>query len=667
MRVPYKAYLIGEYLPLSKDFLPAIIATFGEGYAYQDFTFRPQSIDTQNERLPENASYLVRALSKIGHCPKVLRRTGGEPGLGSSSADFLAHLHGGFEFRSVQDLLNLYRSSSLPGSGYDFVAQAMALSLSSSQKSSPTLHFLNSEYVDQEAPLEFRVFRRVQSDKKVVTHQHLSDSKELVAKLLANTATVAELKDLVLKAWQDLKTSNFKGLNQVFRAYTEILAQHKLVAPDLLKMNLDDSHGILAWKGSGSLLSDLIVAFVDPTRAERAHQKLQEFGFKRVPTEEHNPGATSLVGGLKHSSAAASVSSPKWVSAFMPANIAWLKYMGKIQVGAESQASTPSVSSTFSKLGTFTMIYDKNDPSALGEFSIQSQRLQNVVSQLRLQDPNLTESENEKIRNHFRKILPIWEGIARDYRLSLRPNFSIHLLDWRTLNSFPVAAGIASSASSFASFTLAFCAFSVVDLNRFKNLFLKIEFRQKLADLSRLGSGSSCRSFFGPMTEWTSDGVSPWVEEEFASNVWDHRILVCSHDRKEVSSSEAHRRVVTSPLYQEWLSESQNRMNQFKQAYRVGDWKTMSHIAEKNYKDMHQLFRTSAQSFDYFNAKTRSLLQFLEAERSEWDLITMDAGPNIHLTCVDRDFSEDFLKRLACFEISILADRFSRGGTFWSS
>ena len=48
--------------------------------------------------------------------------------------------------------------------------------------------------------------------------------------------------------------------------------------------------------------------------------------------------------------------------------------------------------------------------------------------------------------------------------------------------------------------------------------------------------------------------------------------------------------------------------------------------------EMHELFHTANPSFTYFTEKTHELLTWLRpiAHRSDWPILTLDAGPNLH-------------------------------------
>ena len=64
------------------------------------------------------------------------------------------------------------------------------------------------------------------------------------------------------------------------------------------------------------------------------------------------------------------------------------------------------------------------------------------------------------------------------------------------------------------------------------------------------------------------------------------------------------------------------------------DWPAAQQIVWDEFMDMHHLFETASKPFSYLNDTNRQVLSYFEKYwESEGDgpLITMDAGPNIHL------------------------------------
>lgn len=233
----------------------------------------------------------------------------------------------------------------------------------------------------------------------------------------------------------------------------------------------------------------------------------------------------------------------------------------------------------------------------------------------------------------------------------------------RSANTFPQAAGIASSASSFAALTAASIAYFSSDLARAKALIAASDaasapFRESLAQLSREGSGSSCRSFGGPFVSWENETVTP-----VASNLppLSDLVVVVSGGKKEVGSSEAHRRVLTSPHWSGRVARAEARYHLLLPAIVRGDFSAFAELARADSDDMHDLFETSVPSFGYRTAATREVIDYLPQVGSPY-AVTLDAGPNVHV--IVPQATESFWKQrlVARFpEHPLLVDRQGAG------
>jgi diphosphomevalonate decarboxylase len=116
----------------------------------------------------------------------------------------------------------------------------------------------------------------------------------------------------------------------------------------------------------------------------------------------------------------------------------------------------------------------------------------------------------------------------------------------------------------------------------------------------------------------------------------EHVVFVVSGDRKAVSSSEAHRRVVTSELFSGRIERAGRRLDELLQTLRrsttdVAAWNQAADLVWAESWDMHALFETSRPPFGYFVPGSVSVL----SELRHWvgarqPLVTMDAGPNVH-------------------------------------
>ena len=192
-------------------------------------------------------------------------------------------------------------------------------------------------------------------------------------------------------------------------------------------------------------------------------------------------------------------------------------------------------------------------------------------------------------------------------------------------NNFPHSSGLASSASSFAALTkCAVLALSELTQKPAPSL-------TEQAQLSRLGSGSSCRSFYAPWVLWQEDRVEP-IDIPYQQLI--HQVIVVSNQQKKVSSSEAHKRVVTSPLYTQRIPKAEQQLQDLLQAFTKKDWELAYQICWREFQDMHQLFSTCQQPFSYMSEHSLKVLSALTAfwrDQKDGPIVTMDAGPNIHL------------------------------------
>ena len=232
-------------------------------------------------------------------------------------------------------------------------------------------------------------------------------------------------------------------------------------------------------------------------------------------------------------------------------------------------------------------------------------------------------------------------------------------------NNFPMASGIASSASGFAALTVAASA----------ALGLRLDATQ-LSAVARQASGSASRSLFGGFVEWERGWGEGESEEERGeregesllsphSTFLDSRsvahqmhdeehwalrdvIAIVSAGAKRVSSSSGHRLAATSPFnaartqcVSEWLAT-------VRRAIAERDFSLLGPVLEADALAMHAVMMTSAPSLLYWQAGTLDVLHAVRAWREEEGVpvyFTIDAGPNVHLIC-EADTAAEVERRL---------------------
>jgi diphosphomevalonate decarboxylase len=289
----------------------------------------------------------------------------------------------------------------------------------------------------------------------------------------------------------------------------------------------------------------------------------------------------------------------KWF-AQAPANIALIKYMGKTDP-TQNIPTNPSLSYTLNDLLSFCEIESHSGHEDIWE---------------PLDIPGVTGFDiSQAAQARFLKHLQFLKG-----EFGYQGGLTV-----RSCNNFPMSSGLASSASSFAALTKCACiAFSEVNS-------LPQPDEQQMAILSRQGSGSSCRSFFSPWALWVDKKVDA-ISMPYPELI--HHAVIVSHEEKHVPSSEAHQRVTTSPLFKDRPARARENLHTLQQCLTDDDWRGAYEVVWKEFWDMHQLFQTSAEPFQYINDDVNAVLKTCQQvwdEHNDGPLVTMDAGPNIHL------------------------------------
>jgi diphosphomevalonate decarboxylase len=299
-------------------------------------------------------------------------------------------------------------------------------------------------------------------------------------------------------------------------------------------------------------------------------------------------------------------------TATAPSNIALVKYMGKVDPGADAGAKNVPTNTSLS----FTL------PHLLSYVQIEH-------------DPSLAKDVWEPLVAYegktFERLALSEKGAARflAHLQFLKNQFGFDgFFKVRSANRFPSDCGLASSASSFAALTkAAFEALSSLTGRPLPSV-------QEAANASRLGSGSSCRSFFAPWSIWVSETVADVPELKSFGDLL-HQVVVVDERVKAVSSSEAHKRVTTSALFAGRPERADRRALEFIAALRKDEWREAFEIAWAEFWDMHALFETSKPSFGYMTGGSLEVLNFVRDRFWTGDgtgpLVTMDAGPNVHL------------------------------------
>lgn len=204
-------------------------------------------------------------------------------------------------------------------------------------------------------------------------------------------------------------------------------------------------------------------------------------------------------------------------------------------------------------------------------------------------------------------------------------------------NTFPTACGLASSASGMAALTLgALCVW--LEAADFATLAAKGYTRERIAHLSRLGSGSAGRSLWGGFVRWQkgADAESQVLEQVFDDKHWPlcNTVVMIDSEEKKTPSTDGHKLAWSSPLFLPRLAGMENKMNKILAALQQKSLPLLGPMIEQECLEMHAVMMSSQPPLFYFGEKTTRFLAWFRSmrERNHLQLyFTIDAGANVHI------------------------------------
>ena len=205
-------------------------------------------------------------------------------------------------------------------------------------------------------------------------------------------------------------------------------------------------------------------------------------------------------------------------------------------------------------------------------------------------------------------------------------------------SDFPMASGIASSASGFAA--LAVCCIHALDVQATD---------QELSALARIGSASAARSIFGGFTLLPAGADS--AHQVFDESWWpDLRIVVVEVEKmaKPILSRRAMEETRrSSPYYNSWLADAEISTEAAIEALGERNLSLLGPVIRRSYMRMFATMLSADPPIRYWTPGTIRVLGTLEGLRRDgigaWE--TMDAGPQVKVFCLRSDLDE-VVKRL---------------------
>jgi diphosphomevalonate decarboxylase len=215
--------------------------------------------------------------------------------------------------------------------------------------------------------------------------------------------------------------------------------------------------------------------------------------------------------------------------------------------------------------------------------------------------------------------------------------------------SFPMSAGIASSAAGISAFTAA--GLVAAGLERY------FEDKQELSrQVRKTGSASAARSVLGGFTELLVAGnkvdpgdieaqdQSSYAAQIADENHWDLTdiTVVTESSSKKVSSSKGHELAETSSLLNARIAYLEGKPEKARQAILERDFMTLAELAEADWINMFAVMMTSKPAVFYFNPGSIALYHKVQELRASGLEVfcTFDAGPNPHLICANSSLAQ---------------------------
>ena len=303
-----------------------------------------------------------------------------------------------------------------------------------------------------------------------------------------------------------------------------------------------------------------------------------------------------------------------------PSNIALIKYWGK-KTG--QIPLNPSLSFSLTKCFTTTTITFKKNKSSFPKyhFFFHGEKIPSFEG---------------KIDGFFSKILKYCPYIL-DIEMKIE-----------SFNSFPHSSGIASSASSFSALSLC-----IMEIEKTLNPKIdEVYFFKKASFISRLGSGSACRSIYDKFSIWGESSIISGSNDLYAIpfkkkihnsfNYLCDTILIVDKSKKEFSSTKGHE-LMSGHFYAEGrMIQVESNFSKLVESLQSGNYDLFIKTVESEALALHAMMMTSDPYFILMKSST------LEIIKSLWEFrrisgtklcFTLDAGANVHIIYPREEFN----------------------------
>ncbi|MCL4374184.1 MAG: diphosphomevalonate decarboxylase [Candidatus Marsarchaeota archaeon] len=205
-----------------------------------------------------------------------------------------------------------------------------------------------------------------------------------------------------------------------------------------------------------------------------------------------------------------------------------------------------------------------------------------------------------------------------------------------SVNSFPTAAGLASSASGISALVFATSKALGLDIGT-----------SRLSIIARQGSGSACRSLMGGFVKWKrgekDDGSDSYIEQIKGNGYWPDIVAfvaIVSEAKKKVSSRAGMKQTVeTSKLYRERPNVAEEHAMELEKAIMEKDFPTLARITMEESNSMHAVMLDTFPPIIYLNDISKEIIHAVHELNSGGNIAayTFDAGPNAVVVTTEKN------------------------------
>lgn len=346
-----------------------------------------------------------------------------------------------------------------------------------------------------------------------------------------------------------------------------------------------------------------------------------------------------------------------------PTNIAVIKYWGKANVDLNTPLND-SLSVTLDQrdLRAVTTVaasamFNRNRLWINGvEVETPNSRFETVVKQMKVlaQDTDVTLSHSKDNNN----------ATTHHVTASAWRDMNVHVSSY---NTFPTAAGLASSAAGYAAL--------VFGLAKLFNA--KEEYVGHFSAIARQGSGSACRSLYGGFVAWRQGSgvpdllnVTSIADPIAPDSHWPlfGLILVVSSRPKHTSSTIGMQTsVATSALLRHRASDVvPERIRQMEEAILQKDFNTFATLTMQDSNQFHAICLDTYPPICYLNDTSKSIIQLITDYNQRVGEVrcayTFDAGPNAVLYLQPQHLLEVSALVARAFGVSLFQELQKNGG-----